>query len=59
MDRSIMTVYLRPNNLDKFEENPESNFMRFDTQAMLNSEFGKFYYAEIRRVYPYSSPCLQ
>lgn len=42
MDRSIMTVYLRPNNLDKFEENPESNFMRFDTQAMLNSEFGKF-----------------
>lgn len=42
MDRSIMTVYLRPNNLDKFEENPEGNFMRFDTQAMLNSAFGKF-----------------
>lgn len=42
MDRSIMTVYLRPNSLDAFEENPEGNFMRLDIRAMLDSEFGRF-----------------
>lgn len=42
MDRSIMTVYLRPNSLNKIEEYPKYNFLRFNTRAMLNSEFGKF-----------------